>query len=77
MTAQLREGPWTALPSTTRRLRQIRAACNHALESSASVIGLLRLDVNVARLGWLIGLLILVASLWHPAAELLERLLVW
>src|SRR4051812_12609696 len=49
----------------------------YRLESSASVIGLLRLDVNVARLGRLIGLLILVAGLWHPAAELLERLLVW
>ena len=61
MTAQLRDGPWTASPSTTRRLVRILGACADGLAWS----------------GLLIGLLVLASIFFAPASVLLERLLVW
>ncbi len=60
MTAQLRDGLWTASPSTTRKHQRIIGVCTLALAWSGAAI----------------GLLILAAALYPPAGLLLERLLV-
>jgi hypothetical protein len=60
MSAQLRDGPWTATSSTTKTYKRIADACIAGLEWS----------------GWLIVLLTLAACFNGAAARLLERLLV-
>jgi hypothetical protein len=77
MTAQLRDGSWTVSLSITKRLRRIPAACTHALELSAFVIGLWKLDVKLAYVGIGLGFLALLSIVWPPAGGLLERLLIW